>query len=178
MSARRTPARTHARGTFAAERNLEAIVEDLTAISDPVACARSCGEVLQLLAEVALDVKNIRYEAMKELNEAGLGYGAIAEKTDLSKGRVQQILAHLPPTKRMGRVEVEARQQAERLRGRGADDQAIVAAVVPRIIEIRSAERYTPADIAGMLNVPTEIVRPEWSRAKRAKERGRTSQTA
>lgn len=162
----------------AAEDKLDSIIRDIGKIKDPLTRAQASGDLLQLLADANVEAKNLRYEAVKTLNDNGMGYGAIADLCGLSKSRLQQVLAGRPPTKRMGRIEIEARQYAQRLRNGGADDVEVVEAVIPRIIEIRSAERYTPAEVAEMLNVPTPIVKPAWTSAKRAKERARATSKA
>jgi hypothetical protein len=168
------PYETHP-SVAAAEEKLANVIRDAGKIKDPLVRAQACGDLLALLAEASVEAKNIRYEAVKSLNDGGMGYGTIANHLGVTKTRLQQVLQTIPPTKRMGRVEMEARQFAQKLRSSGADDQAVVDAVVPRIIEIRSAERYTPAEVAEMLNVPTPIVKPAWTSAKRAKEKSRAS---
>ena len=106
---------------------------------------------------------------MRTLNESGMGYGAIAAELGITKGRVQQLLDSGIKTRRMGKVEVTASTEAAALRRRGASDDEVVEVVIPKLMEIRSAERYEPQDIAGMLNVPVSVVRSQWNQARKAK---------
>lgn len=163
------------KGNVPPEEEAVTLVDDAVAavssIRDATARAIAAGALLNHLNDAILEVKDTRYVAMKKLNEQGVSYTALAETIGLSKSRVQQILTHMAPTKRMGRVEMEARQEAQRLRDAGKSDADIVKETVPRLIALRSAERYTPAQIADMLNVPTSLVQSPWNSARRAKER-------
>lgn len=166
------PYPAHPAGTKAAA-SLASVISSARSIKDPLQRAQATTDILQSVTDAAQELREIRSDAVIEVNESGMGYGKIADALGISKVRVQQILDAIGRTPRMGRVEITARTEAARLRERRASDEVVVDTLVPKLIAIRSAERYEPAAIAEMLDVPVAAVRGPWSKARREKEKNK-----
>lgn len=158
-----------------ADAALKAAISSTRRVKDPIERAQTAGDILNLFAEGSRSLKEIRDDAVRELNDSGMGYGTIAAHLGITKGRVQQLLDSGLKTKKMGKVEVTASTEAARLREQGASDKVIVETVIPQLLEIRSSERFEPQDIAGMLNVPVTLVRASWNKARKSKQAARTA---
>lgn len=152
------------------ETALKAMLSAVRRSKNPLTRAQSAGDVLNMLQEYAEELREVRTDAVAELNEQGMGYATIAAELGVSKGRVQQFLGRAAKPIRMSRTEAFARTEAQRLREEGANDDTIVDTMLPALIDVRSAERFTAATIADMLDVPVKTVRTPWNRLVKEKK--------
>lgn len=146
---------------------LRRAVDAIAAQPDPARRAVDATAFMAALAGAGEEVKAIRKDAMAALQDQGLGYGRIADLVGISKSRAQQILAGLVQPARPGRIEVEARLRAERLRASGSTDRQVAAALVPWIRAQPGGTRFEARKVAAMLSVPEPAARAAWTADKR-----------
>lgn len=139
---------------------LERALDALEDITDTAEKAQAATAFLASLGEANEEVRELRREAVLELNDSGYGYAAIASLLGLSKPRAQQIVNGWRTPKRPGVIEVQARLTAGEMRASGASDEAIVYAVVQDIRDSKGGEKVSASQIARILDMPYKVVRP------------------
>lgn len=133
-------------------------LEILKAIEDPLEQSIATTEFINQLRDATVEVGEIRRESVQTLHNIGWGYQRIADKLNLSKPRLQQLIKNPAPVKRAGVIESKIRIATAEMRASKASDQEIVKALIPRVRAFRGGRNVTIEQMAQWMNVRDTLV--------------------
>jgi hypothetical protein len=149
----------HDRNDLTPAQLVSVALDDVNAITDPLAKALAAGDLMQAVRDAGNHLRDIRVDCVQTLNET-MGYGQIAAALGVTKARAQQLVKDVRVPKRPGVIEVQARVEAAALRNAGATDQQIAADLVPKIRAHRGGENLGLEQIAKAIGVNPVWLRP------------------
>lgn len=117
-------------------------------------------EVIDLLKNAFYHLGELRKIDTIEANTSGYSYADLAAALGVTRGRIQQLVTGVGTPVRVGVIEAEMMVEAAKMRSQGAGDKEVVETLVPQLRKRKSADRFSLAQIAKMLDVKESLVRP------------------